>query len=141
MLDNKVLMSGNQMALYIPPGETWVLNNQVLVGSNTVYLDVGSMDKYLGGRFTSGTDNTIYKGIEMSCSESGETHGWWFHQLNFVKDDTNSSLKNVIYEEVDSGSSKVPLTVPESYRTLKFLPNEPPTGDLLTWLQANATKQ
>lgn len=141
MLDNKVLMSGNQMALYVPPGETWVLNNQVLVGSNKVNVDMGSMDYYLGGRFTSGTDNTIYKSIEMNCSESGETQGWWWHQLDFVKDDTSSSLQNVIMEEVDSGSTKVPLTVPESYRTLKFLPNEPPTGDLLTWLQANATKQ
>lgn len=75
MLDNKVLMSGNQMALYVPPGETWVLNNQVLVGSNRVNVDMGSMDYYLGGRFTSGTDNTIYKGIEMNCSESGETQG------------------------------------------------------------------
>ena len=141
MLDNKVLMSGNQMALYVPPGETWVLNNQVLVGSNKVNLDMGSMDYYLGGRFTSGTDNTIYKGIEMMVSESGETSGWWWHQLDFVKDDTSSSLKSVIYEEVDSGGVKVLLTVPESYRTLKFLPNEPPTGDLLTWLQDNATKQ
>ena len=141
MLDNKVLMSGNQMALYVPPGETWVLNNQVLVGSNKVNVDMGSMDYYLGGRFTSGTDNTIYKGIEMNCSESGETQGWWRYQLDFVKDDASSSLQNVIMEEVDSGSTKVPLTVPESYRTLKFLPNEPPTGDLLTWLQANATKQ
>ena len=141
MLDNKVLMSGNQMALYIPPGETWVLNNQVLVGSNKVNLDMGSMDYYLGGRFTSGTDNTIYKGIEMMVSESGETHGWWWHQLDFVKDDTSSSLVDVIYEEVDSGGEKVLLTVPESYRTLKFLPNEPLTGDLLTWLQSNATKQ
>ena len=141
MLDNKVLMSGNQMTLYVPPGETWVLNNQVLVGSNTISGGVGSIDKYLGGRFTSGTDNTIYKGIEMSCSESGETQGWYFHQLDFVKDDTSSSLQYVIYEEVDSGGNKVLLTVPESYRTLKFLPNEPPTGDLLTWLQANATKQ
>lgn len=141
MLDNKVLMSGNQMALYVPPGETWVLNNQVLVGSNTIYGGVGSIDKYLGGRFTSGTDNTICKGIEMMVSESGETSGWWWHQLDFVKDDTSSSLVNVIYEEVDSGGEKVPLTVPESYRTLKFLPNEPPTGDLLTWLQDNATKQ
>ena len=77
----------------------------------------------------------------MNCSESGETPGWWWHQLDFVKDDTYSSWQNIIYEEVDSGSTKVPLTVPENYRTLKFLPKEPPTGDLLTWLQANATKQ
>ena len=124
-----------------PVIETWILNNQVLVGSNTIYGGVGSIDKYLGGRFTSGTDNTIYKGIEMNCSESGETLGWWFHQLDFTKDDTYSSSKNIIYEEVDSGGEKVLLTVPESYRTLKFLPNEPPTGDLLTWLQDNATKQ
>lgn len=99
------------------------------------------MDYYLGGRFTSGTDNTIYKGILMTCDESGETPGWYFHSLDFVRDDTSLSFKNVIYEEVDSGGAKVLLTVPESYRTLKFLPNEPPTGDLLTWLQDNAVKQ
>ncbi len=29
--------------------------------------------------------------------------------------------------------------VDQKYRTIKFL--EPPTGDLLTWLQANAVKQ
>lgn len=124
-----------------PVIETWVLDNRVLVGSNTINGGVGSIDKYLGGRFTSGTDNTIYKGISMNCDESGETPGWYFHSLDFVKDDTSLSFQNVIYEEVDSGGAKVLLTVPESYRTLKFLPNEPPTGDLLTWLQDNATKQ
>ena len=77
----------------------------------------------------------------MTVSESGETFGLWFHQLDFVKDDTYSGWQNIIYEEVDSGGAKVLLTVPESYRTLKFLPNEPPTGDLLTWLQSNAVKQ
>ena len=51
---------------------------------------MGSIDYYLGGRFTSGTDNTIYKGIVMDCSESGETPGWYFHSLGFVKDDISS---------------------------------------------------
>lgn len=140
----KVWVTWDSVVDQTPPTpviETWVINNQVLVGSNTIYGGVGSLDKYLGGRFTSGTDNTIYKGIVMDCSESGETPGWYFHSLGFVKDDISSSFQNVIYEEVDSGGEKVLLTVPESYRTLKFLPNEPPTGDLLTWIQANATKQ
>lgn len=32
-----------------------------------------------------------------------------------------------------------PTVVNEAYRTITFF--EPPTGDLLTWLQANAVKQ
>ena len=36
-------------------------------------------------------------------------------------------------------TNKVSFAIPNEWRTLTFF--EPPTGDLLTWLQANAVKQ
>lgn len=44
---------------------------------------------------------------------------------------------NTNIKVVDGGVSTVWMD--QKYRTIKFL--EPPTGDLLTWLQANAVKQ
>ena len=44
---------------------------------------------------------------------------------------------NTNIKVVDGGVSAVWMD--QKYRTIKFL--EPPTGDLLTWLQANAVKQ
>lgn len=125
--------------LWFSSSEVWVLNAQVPVGSKSVVLGVGSLDEYTGGQFTVGADSTVYTGIVMDCSESGETSGWYFHSLRYKK--TTGDYTFAIYEEVDSEGNMISLTVPENYRTLTFLPGHPPTGTLLTWLQANATKQ
>ncbi len=125
--------------LWFSSSEVLVLNAQVPVGSKSVTLGVGSLDEYTGGQFTVGADSTVYTGIVMDCSESGETSGWYFHSLRYKK--ATGDYTDVIYEEVDSEGNMISLTVPENYRTLTFLPGHPPTGTLLIWLQANATRQ
>lgn len=57
-----------------------------------------------------------------------------FHGCNLRFDDTIISRQE---DEIAVG--KVILSIPEAYRTITFL--EPPTGDLLAWLQVNAVKQ
>lgn len=51
----------------------------------------------------------------------------------------NTTVNNIIVNTLDTGISGEAYWVNSAYRTVTFL--EPPTGDLLTWLQANAVKQ
>ena len=115
MLDNKVLMSGNQMALYIPPSpvietETWVIKSNAAGEFATTQISFTSN----GQKFTSIGANydgflifLYYDNNEIASFDPGVGFGFEF------------------YDEAD--------------RKLTF--DTPPTGDLLTWLQANATKQ
>ena len=119
MLDNKVLMSGNQMALYVPPSvtETWVIRKDAPVGEASLTLATTNIS------FTTNNQKATSIGIEH-----------------------DGSIVMLIYGGiVDGGAEFDPSVSPafewynEAYRTLEF--DTPPTGDLLTWLQANATKQ
>ena len=119
MLNNKVLMSGNQMALYVPPSvtETWVIKNNAPVDENSYTLTKTDIS------FTTNSQKATSIGIEH-----------------------DGSIVMLIYGGiVDGGAEFDPSVSPafewynEAYRTLEF--DTAPTGDLLTWLQANATKQ
>lgn len=119
MLDNKVLMSGNQMALYIPPSvtETWVIKDNAPVDEASLTLATTNIS------FTTNNQKATSIGI--------------------IQD---GSFVELIYGGTSGGGAQLDLGASSSfewyndaYKTLVF--NTPPTGDLLTWLQANATKQ
>lgn len=121
------------------PGVNYLLNKTVPVGSKTMTLGSGSIDTYTGGKFTVGTNSsTVYTGIQMYAEESGETSGYYWHVLRYIKED--STTVDVIYEEVDSGGQMVSLTVPMAYRSLRFLSGSPPSGTLLAWLKNNGAQ-
>ena len=124
MLDNKVLMSGNQMALYIPPSvtETWVIKDNAPVDENSYTLNKADIS------FTSGGEKFV--GIEVSGD------GITFLALNYYRND--NTIKQPAWFDYSLGETQFNWNAP-AYKTLVF--DTPPTGDLLTWLQANATKQ
>ena len=119
MLDNKVLMSGNQMALYIPPSvtETWVIKNDAPVDEASLTLATTNIS------FTTNNQKATSIGIEHDGSIVMLIYGGIVDSI----------------AEFDLGASPAFEWYNEAYKTLVF--DTPPTGDLLTWLQANATKQ
>ena len=123
MLNNKVLMSGNQMALYVPPSvETWVIKDNAPVDENSYTLNKADIS------FTSGGEKFV--GIEVSGD------GITFLALNYYRND--NTIKHPATFDYSLGETRFSWNAP-AYKTLVF--DTPPTGDLLTWLQANATKQ
>ena len=119
MLNNKVLMSGNQMALYVPPSvtETWVIKNNAPVDEASLTLV---------------TTNISFITNNQKATSIGIEH--------------DGSIVMLIYGGIVGGGAQLELGASpafewynEAYKTLVF--DTPPTGDLLTWLQANATKQ
>ena len=124
MLNNKVLMSGNQMALYIPPSvtETWVIKNNAPVDENSYTLTKTDIS------FTSGGEKFV--GIEIYDD------GIVALSLTYYKND--NTTKQPAAFDYSLGGTQFYWNAP-AYKTLVF--DTPPTGDLLTWLQANATKQ
>ena len=125
MLDNKVLMSGNQMALYVPPSpviETWVIKDNAPVDENSYTLNKADIS------FTSGGEKFV--GIEIY----GDGIAALF--LTYYRND--NTIKQPAAFDYSSGETRFYWNAP-AYKTLVF--DTPPTGDLLIWLQANATKQ
>ena len=119
MLDNKVLMSGNQMALYIPP-ETWYLNEYVSGPKASYEVDfVSGRQKFF--RFTVGE--------EFSVDDSNVTTS---HTLYFEGREDDGSTFRII---VTSNAGWISTT----FRTITL--STPATGKFLIWLQANAVKQ
>lgn len=62
------------------------------------------------------------------------------NSTNFQKIEVRGNFfpgSGIYYDAINVWSDNV--WVNEAYRTITFF--EPPTGDLLTWLQANAVKQ
>ena len=106
----------------ISSGETWVLNETLDLSLTQFSFDV-----------------KCSVGTEFSSDIYVETIKWW---------DPSADYDNVRSYELDyryqSGGSFAAyrgtgVWVDEAYRTLTF--ETAPTGDLLTWLQANGTKQ
>lgn len=95
----------------IPTSKTWLMNNSGLTSPG-----VGTQFK---ARFVS--DDRPFYGITFSSMAGGIT-------INYIDSLAGSSV-NVYYYSWTS----------QAYRTIIF--DEKPTGDLLTWLQANATPQ
>ena len=119
MLDNKVLMSGNQMALYIPPSvtETWVIKDNAPVGVASQTLATTNIP------FTTNSQKATSIGIMLDGQFYVLVYGGIGEVAGF---DPVTSWYGFEWDN-------------EAYKTLVF--DTPPTGDLLTWLQANATKQ
>lgn len=122
MLDNKVLMSGNQMALYVPPPivtktETWVIKDTAPVDAASRSLSTTNIAFTTNGQSATsiGIDDSSGISLILVYGGIGEVAGF------------------------DSGLDHVFEWDNDAYKTLVF--DTPPTGDLLTWLQANATKQ
>lgn len=126
MLNNKVLMSGNQMALYVPSSvmETWVIKDSAPVSGDYYILSKQTIP------FTS--NGETFTGLEL------ETDG---HTINLFYYGTVSSLNKLVATFIPSDGETSLYWKEENsiYKTITF--NESPTGDLLTWLQDNATKQ
>lgn len=94
-----------------PASKTWLMNNSGLTSPG-----VGTQFK---ARFVS--DDRLFYGITFSSMAGGIT-------INYIDSSAGSSV-NVYYYSWTA----------QAYRTVIF--DEEPTGDLLTWLQANATPQ
>ena len=124
MLNNKVLMSGNQMALYIPPSvtETWVIKNNAPIDENSYTLTKADIS------FTSGGEKFV--GIEIYDDGTAALF------LTYYRNDNTTKQPAAL--DYSLGETQFYWNAP-AYKTLVF--DTPPTGDLLTWLQANATKQ
>lgn len=114
--DNKALSLNSKFLTPAASGETWIIN-EVPDTSEQFSYDV---------QFTSN---------EQKCIEiaSGGTlaPGQTSYNLQYRFDNT-VALSAVYSPEFNRWTN-------EAYRTITFL--APPTGDLLTWLQANGTKQ
>ena len=119
MLNNKVLMSGNQMALYVPPSvtETWVIKDNAPVDDASLTLATTNIS------FTTNNQKATSIGIMSDIEVYLLVYGGIGEVASF---DPGISVYGFEWDN-------------EAYKTLVF--DTPPTGDLLTWLQANATKQ
>lgn len=117
-LNNKVLMSGNQMALYVPPSvtETWVIKDNAPVDDASLTLATTNIS------FTTNNQKATSIGITQDGLSVMLTYGGIY-----------------VVAQLELGASPAFEWYNEAYKTLVF--DTPPTGDLLTWLQANATKQ
>lgn len=101
-------------------GKTWVINERLYASAF----------------------NDSYQ-FNVSFASNGQTFSGFFakwvssdYQLGYFTD-VNQSTYNQIYTMDMAGTRSWSLG--EAYRTITF--SEPPTGDLLTWLQANAVQQ
>ena len=101
-------------------GKTWVINKRLYASAFN--------DSYL---------------FNASFVSNGQTFSGFFakwvsseYQLGYFTD-VNQSAYNPIYTMDMVGTRS--WTLGEAYRTITF--SDPPTGDLLTWLQANAVQQ
>lgn len=114
----KVFYCKNELYIVQEPvssGETWVLNSTIAAPSNS-----------------------IDENINFLCVDTSQ---------NFIRILVESEGKGVHLEYFAQGDSSTAgtvvlsggITVATEYRTITF--STAPTGDLLTWLQANGVKQ
>lgn len=96
-------------------GETWVLNNIPTMSATFYDFDV----LYV-------SNNESFKGFAAIVESSRKF-------INYYSEDSASSIV------VAYSTNQSPNWKNNAYRTLTFA--TAPTGDLLTWLQSNGTKQ
>lgn len=102
----------------IAPKETWVINDTY---SSAIEFTVSSLNFISNGKnFTS---------IAIRIAPVGSA---------YIKYN-NTTVNNIMVNALDTGIRGAASWINSTYRTITFL--EPPTSDLLTWLQANAVKQ
>lgn len=99
-------------------GETWIINDTY---SSDADFTASSLN------FISNGEN--FTSITIRISPVRAT---------YIKYD-NTTVNNIMVTTLDTGIRGEAHWINSAYRTVTFL--EPPTGDLLTWLQANAVKQ
>lgn len=102
----------------ITPKETWVINDTY---SSAIEFTVSSLN------FISNGKNFTSIAIRIAPVDSA-----------YIKYN-NTTVNNIMVNTLDTGIRGTASWINSTYRTITFL--EPPTGDLLTWLQANAVKQ
>lgn len=95
--------------------ETWLLNNAIPIGS--------ASDDFTGLSFVS--NNNSYDRIYFERVNFEEAQMYYYAGSNRIQ----------VYYVLDGGVS----WTDQAYRTISF--NTAPTGNLLTWLQTNGTKQ
>ena len=106
-------------------GETWVINE---TPQNSGIVDEGdSTDFYL--RFRS--NNETFEQVSFFFPVS---------YLGFRIIYTRDLNETIVYNDVDDNGDPTHAWTNEAYRTITFSASTPPTGNLLTWLQANAVK-
>ena len=117
-LNNKVLMSGNQMALYVPPSvtETWVIKDNAPVDDASLTLATTNIS------FTTNNQKATSIGIIQDGLSVMLLYGGIGAVAEFVL-----------------GASTSFEWHSEAYRTLEF--DTATTGELLAWLQKNADMQ
>lgn len=101
-------------------GETWYLNETI----SRWYTNTTIPFFYC--------NNEVYNKFEYTTNTS-------YNEIYYVNTETSNKLRKVYLTKGDESSPSKIGFQNEIYRILFFI--EPPTGDLLTWLQANATKQ
>jgi len=110
-------------------GETWVINEDAAL--DTLYtVDVN---------FTS--NNTEYVRFEGNLDETFDDEDYWVYSLTYYETISPSKSTNVysyVYDFAQSPYIRDRSWIDEAYRTVTF--ETAPTGDLLTWLEANAVK-
>lgn len=112
---NWAITQGNLVKVEETAGETWVLNSTITAPSSSINQNVDFL--------CVGTSQNFIRILI-------ESEGKGVHLEYFAQGDSSTAGTVVL-----SGG----ITVATEYRTLTF--STAPTGELLTWLQANGTKQ
>ena len=106
-------------------GETWLLNETL-----DIYRVNGSKRGYYTADFISNGE----KFAQIQTEDDNDDQGQYLEYYKVA----NSGLPTLIYHSYQHNDGGYEWEN-QAYRTLTF--STPPTGDLLTWLQANGTKQ
>ena len=123
MKDGKALWMNKKAITPKAIGETWVLNNTPIIPTTEIKANI---------TYTFVYNNVTYESNVIKIGNKSKDGSYIKTNL------TELDGTGIIYA-IDSVMVSFAGWRSESCRTLTFL--EPPTGNLLTWLQANGTKQ
>ena len=122
----RVIVSGACEMSVPVVGETWVINETPQISG---IVDEGDFTNFnLGFR----SNNETF--IDITFIFRDQDIGF---QINYGTDSDGIT----VYNNYDDTYNPTNVWTNEAYRTIIFSASTPPTGDLLTWLQANAVKQ
>lgn len=121
----RVIVSGGCEMSVPVGGETWVINE---TPQNSGIVNEGDTTEfYLGFR----SNNETFTGIVFFLPNS---------DLGFQIFYEADSGEIGVYNDISDTGAPTYAWTNEAYRTVIFSASTPPTGNLLTWLQANAVK-
>nr|DAO00731.1 MAG TPA: hypothetical protein [Caudoviricetes sp.] len=121
----RVIVSGGRKMREPVVGETWVINE---TPQNSGIVNEG--------------ESTNFDLEFRSNNETFATVSFWFpdsslgFRINYMMD----LDEIIVYNDISDTGAPTHAWTNEAYRTIIFSASTPPTGDLLTWLQANAVK-